>query len=176
VNITGYIEKIKELENKQPNELLKMQTADYRKFIEELIAGGSIMNKNFYVIVPYYPLIEIAMLSEQFKETITEPSQEDLLGTNNTKIENKDSEKTAVINPSLEASKKPHAKLTEKQFKLGKYQLRQRLEYVALGLRRSGLRAVALGSEELIELLWSFHNPHQAEQGYYPQIPPELIN
>jgi len=42
--------------------LLKIQTADYRRFIEELVAGGSIMNKNFYVVVPYYPLIELASL------------------------------------------------------------------------------------------------------------------
>ena len=58
VNITGYIDKIKKLEDEQKNELLKIQTTDYRKFIEEIVAEGSIMNKNFYVIVPYYPLLE----------------------------------------------------------------------------------------------------------------------
>lgn len=58
VNITGYIDKIKKLEDEQKNELLKIQTTDYRKFIEEIVAEGSIMNKNFYVVVPYYPLLE----------------------------------------------------------------------------------------------------------------------
>jgi len=53
LNITGYLEKLKDLEKKQTNELLKVQTGEYRKFIEELIGGGSIMSKNFYVIVPY---------------------------------------------------------------------------------------------------------------------------
>lgn len=177
VNITGYIEKMKDLESKQPNELLRMQTADYRKFIEELVAGGSIMTKNFYVIVPYFPLIEAAMVSEQLAAAATEASQGDLLGTQNVKIENTgdDPGKVAPINPSLGEAKKINAKLTEKQFRVGKYQLGQRMEYVALGLRRSGLKASTLGSEELIELLWSFHNPHQSEQGYYPQVPPELI-
>jgi len=67
VNITGYIDKIRTLENEQKNELLKIQTADYRKFIEEIVAEGSIMSKNFYVIVPYHPLIEIAGASSSKK-------------------------------------------------------------------------------------------------------------
>jgi len=179
VNITGYIEKIKELEGKQPNELLRMQTADYRKFIEELVLGGSIMNKNFYVIVPYYPLVEINMASEQYKAAAEESAQGDLLGSIG-KTGNKDKADGSPTvpmpeNPSLNQAKAIHAKLTEKQFQTGKYQLKQRMEYVGLGLRRSGLKAAPLGSEEIIELFWAFHHPKQAEQGYYPQIPPELI-
>ncbi len=53
LNITGYLEKLEDMEKKQTNELLKVQTGEYRKFIEELIKGGSIMSKNFYVVVPY---------------------------------------------------------------------------------------------------------------------------
>lgn len=182
VNITGYVEKIKQLEAKQPNELLRMQTADYRKFIEELVLGGSIMNKNFYVIVPYYPLVEINAAAEQYRAAAAaeETSQGDLLG-NLGKTDKPPKEATGAAeppkpeNPSLSQAKKVNAKLTEKQFQTGKYQLKQRMEYIALGLRRSGLKAASLGSEELIELFWAFHHPKQAEQGYYPQVPPELI-
>lgn len=53
VNLTGYLDLLKDLEEKQENELLKLQTSDYREFIRELIAGSSIMTKNFYVIVPF---------------------------------------------------------------------------------------------------------------------------
>ncbi|GAF89164.1 unnamed protein product, partial [marine sediment metagenome] len=60
LNITGYLDQIKELEAKQPNELLKTQTAEYRKFIEDIIAGappagkyGEIMSKSFYVVIPF---------------------------------------------------------------------------------------------------------------------------
>jgi hypothetical protein len=178
VNITGYLEKIKELEKNQKNELLRMQTADYRKFIEEIVLEGSIMTKGFYVIVPYFPLIEVAMATEQMKAATAEASQGDLLGgTQGAKTDNPgDPNAAPKINPSLSGdAKKINAKLTEKQFKAGTYQLSQRLEYVALGLRRSGLKAAALDSRELIELLWSFYNPKQSEQGYYPQVPPELI-
>lgn len=57
LNITGYLEKLRELEREQKNELLKIQTKDYIKFIEDLLAAGSIMAKNFYVIVPFFPVL-----------------------------------------------------------------------------------------------------------------------
>jgi len=47
LNITGYLDRLKELEQAQTNELLKMQTAEYRKFVESLIEGGSILAKHF---------------------------------------------------------------------------------------------------------------------------------
>lgn len=53
LNITGYIDKLKELERKQENKLLKIQTKEYRNFIESIIAGGTIMSKTFYIIVPF---------------------------------------------------------------------------------------------------------------------------
>ncbi|MBI4127573.1 MAG: hypothetical protein HY459_00730, partial [Parcubacteria group bacterium] len=45
LNITGYLDYLKELEANQQNELLKKQTEDYRLFVERLITGGSIMAK-----------------------------------------------------------------------------------------------------------------------------------
>lgn len=140
LNITGYIEKLKEIEFSQKNELLKTQTAEYRKFIEQIISSGSIMAKNFYVIVPYYPLVEIPGVSG-------------------------DPEKKA---------KETKKDLTEEKFQRGKYQLWQRMEYVVLGLRRCGLRASPLSTPELIEVLWAFHHPKEAESGYYPDLPPEM--
>lgn len=138
VNITGYIDKIKNLESKQKNELLKIQTAEYRAFIEEIVASGSIMTKNFYIVVPYYPMTELANI------------------------------------PGM-SSKEAKGALTEKKFQTGKYQLMQRMEYVALGIRRCGLRTASLGSEEIIELLWGLHHLKQAELGYFPDLPPEAI-
>ena len=56
-----------------------------------------------------------------------------------------------------------------------KTKLWQRMEFVALGLRRMGLKVAPLNSEELIELFWSWHHPKESEVGYYPEIPPEII-
>ena len=53
LNITKYLDKLAELERAQTNELLKMQTTEYRQYIRELVELGEIMNKRFYVVVPY---------------------------------------------------------------------------------------------------------------------------
>lgn len=55
LNIDPYIAKIHNLEKEQTNELLKLQTADYREFIAELVSLGQITSKRFYVVVPYNP-------------------------------------------------------------------------------------------------------------------------
>jgi hypothetical protein len=56
LNIEDYILRLKEKEKEQTNELLKMQTGDYIAYIQELVAMSKIMNKKFYIVVPYNPL------------------------------------------------------------------------------------------------------------------------
>lgn len=53
LNMTGYLDKLKDLEAKEKNELLKLQIGEYEKFIKELIAGGAIMSKSFFIVVPF---------------------------------------------------------------------------------------------------------------------------
>ncbi|MBU4480788.1 hypothetical protein KKH59_00545 [Patescibacteria group bacterium] len=140
LNITGYIEKLKDLEDKQKNELLKVQTKSYYEFIQSLIAAGTIMTKNFYLVVPFYPI--------------------ELQG----------------ISPGEEMFKRAKSiLLSEKELQRCKSQLLQRMEFLILSLRRCGLNAFPLTTEELIELFWSFYHPQEAEMGYYPGIPPELL-
>jgi type IV secretory pathway VirB4 component len=136
LNITGYLEKLKELEEKQKDKLLKIQTREYRNFIESLLAKGSIMAKNFYVIIPFYPL---------------------------------------QITPGKIKKEPKTPALSNEQFERAKTQLWQRVEFVAHGLRSCGLFCAPLSTEELIELFWSIYHPQEAEVGYYPEIPPELI-
>ncbi|MBI2098944.1 hypothetical protein HYT45_00835 [Candidatus Uhrbacteria bacterium] len=56
LNIEDYIERLKAVEKQQKNELLRVQIADYRTFIAELVSLGQIMSKRFYAVVPYSPL------------------------------------------------------------------------------------------------------------------------
>jgi len=139
LNITGYLDKLKELEKKQENELLKTQTAGYQKFIRDLIGGGAIMSKSFFVVVPF-TLVEV-------------PGMKTVIGL----------------------IKRQPPIFSEEQFQRCKSQLWQRMEFVALGLRRCGLQCVPLNTSELIELFWGLYHPEEAEVGYYPEIPPELI-
>ena len=52
MEIGNYLEKLKRLAEKQTNELLRVQTIEYIEFINRLIENASIMNKNFYLVVP----------------------------------------------------------------------------------------------------------------------------
>ncbi|PIZ77102.1 MAG: hypothetical protein COY04_00595 [Parcubacteria group bacterium CG_4_10_14_0_2_um_filter_7_35_8] len=140
MNITGYLDQIETLREKQTGELMKMQTTSYYDFIKGLIEGGSIMSKTFFLVVPY---------------TVSEDR-----GVRGSE---------SVLNmPKIPS-------LTEEQFQRCKSQLWQRMEFLALGLKRMELQAVPLSTPELIEFFWSIHHPKEAEIGYYPEIPPELM-
>lgn len=56
LQIKPYLSKLISMEKEQTNELLRIQTADYRSFVEELVQMGQIMTKRYYVVVPYDPL------------------------------------------------------------------------------------------------------------------------
>ena len=58
LDIDNYLQYLKTKEKEQINKLLKIQTADYIEYIKELTSLGRIMNKRFYVIVPYDPLTD----------------------------------------------------------------------------------------------------------------------
>lgn len=53
LDLSNYLEKLNEKANSQANELLRAQTLDYIDFIKRLINLANIMDKRFYVIVPY---------------------------------------------------------------------------------------------------------------------------
>jgi type IV secretory pathway VirB4 component len=131
LNLTGYLERLESMEKAQSNELLKKLTAEYRKFIENLVESGQIFTKNFFIVVPFYPF-EI---------------------------------------PGV----KKGTELKKEKLERAKIQLYQRIEFIALGLRRCGLEVALLGTPELAELYWSWHHPEEAEKGYFPEIPPEFL-
>jgi riboflavin synthase len=60
LNVDKYIERLHESEREQQNELLRVQIADYRNFVQELVTLGQIMQKQFFVVVPYNPLSDKA--------------------------------------------------------------------------------------------------------------------
>lgn len=69
LDIDNYLEYLKSKEKEQINKLLKVQTADYIEYIKELTSLGRIMNKRFYVVVPYDPLTD---KHKSFFSSITE--------------------------------------------------------------------------------------------------------
>lgn len=55
LDLSQYIEKIKQESQGQANPLLRIQSQEYVKFIETLLENSNIMEKRFYVVVPYFP-------------------------------------------------------------------------------------------------------------------------
>ncbi len=145
INITPYLDGLKDLEEKQTNELLRQQTSSYREFIKNLVKGDMIMTKSFYIVVPYslMEVLGVGAIAKQFD--------------------------------FLKTKKEKEQQMKDDDFQRCKSQIWQRMEFLAMGLRRCGLEAVPLTTPELIELFWSIHHPEQAEIGYYPEILPELL-
>jgi hypothetical protein len=148
INITPYLDSLKDLEDRQTNDLLKKQTASYREFIKNMVVGDVVMTKNFYVVVPYtlMEILGVRAATKQFN-----------------------------VLKQISGGKEESKPMDDSQFQRCKTQLWQRMEYLAMGLRRCGLEAVPLTTPEIIELFWAIHHPDQAEVGYYPEILPELL-
>jgi len=141
LNMIGYLEKLEDIEKAEENNLLKKQIAEYRKFLDSIIQKTSIMQKSFYVIIPF-SILETRGLSAM--------------------------QKGKQIN-------KKASSLTNQEFQLAKNQLLQRVEFVILGLRNLGISAMPLENYELAELFWATHHPIEAENGYFPIIPKQLL-
>lgn len=56
LNIDPYLTSLEEKEKEQSNELLRIQTYEYRQYVKNLVEIANIMSKTFYVAIPYSPL------------------------------------------------------------------------------------------------------------------------
>ncbi len=131
MDIHNYIEKVKKMMEQQTNELLRVQTAEYIEFISKLIENASIMNKSFYVVISYLPPII------------------------------KGSSGSGGLFGGLFGKKESAASQTSsnlKEFEENRLKLEQHVNTVVAGLSALGLRSIALGTEELTELLYNSYN------------------
>lgn len=56
LNLDHYLEFLEKKEREQQNELLRMQISEYRNFVSQLVDVSNIMDKGFYIIVPFSPI------------------------------------------------------------------------------------------------------------------------
>jgi hypothetical protein len=130
LNILPYLSILQERQKAEQNDLVKIQIAEYTDFIKSLVELSNIVSKTFYVIIPFAP-------------SGLESSRGFLSGFS-----------------SLFSAKKESAKIeSEKEFTEHKTQLIQRVDTIAGGLQRIGVRSVQLNTEELIELYYGLYNP-----------------
>jgi len=142
ININPYLELLKDAGKMQINELIQIQTREYTEFIKILVETTNIVSKNFYVVIPFNPpALEVTGKSGILAKL------SGIFGNKETGDEKKNK---------------------ETQFEEYKEQLIQRTEVVMQELIRMGVRAVPLGTEEVIELFYYLYNPGEKEKGKMP--------
>ncbi len=58
LSLKKYIKNLEDLQKKQDNELLEIQTEEYKNFIIALSEMANLISKNFYIVVPFYPPVK----------------------------------------------------------------------------------------------------------------------
>lgn len=57
LDLSAYLAKLKTKNKEEENPLIRLQMADYISFVEQLLTVANIMEKKFYVVIPYQPVI-----------------------------------------------------------------------------------------------------------------------
>jgi len=138
LDLFKYLNKLKDTNKTQTNELLRVQAIDYIDFIERLIKIANIMDKQFYVVIPYLPPPKmqspqegIQNLQKGFKKGAPAPSG---------------------------------PQMTAEEFKSYKEELGQRIQVIQSGLGSVGIRSAPLNTQQIIELFYEIYNPEEANK------------
>ncbi|MDQ5963801.1 MAG: hypothetical protein QG629_884 [Patescibacteria group bacterium] len=137
VDLQPYIEKLDKIRTEHENMLLALLMDDYIGYIDQLAAQTNIMDKKFYIVVPYFPVVDPQKLLLKDKNFLTGISE----------IFSKKENKVVINEPELEAAK------TE---------LRNRVQSILGGLQQCSIQALPLDTQELIELYYDTYNPDTA--------------
>ena len=137
VDLRPYIEKLDKIRGEHDNMLLALLMDDYIDYIDQLAAQTNIMDKKFYVVIPFFPVAE---------STKPLASSKNLLD--------------GVLN--LFSSGKTHIVINEKKLEEAKAELRNRVQAVLGGLLQCGVQGLPLDTQELIELYYDTYNPDTA--------------
>lgn len=57
LDLSSYLARLKGKNKQENNALLRLQTADYIGFVEQLLTVANIMEKKFYLVIPYQPVV-----------------------------------------------------------------------------------------------------------------------
>ena len=136
VDIGPYLSRLTEIRRNNDNMLLGVLMDDYINFIEILSQEANIMDKSFFIIVPYYSSAEEEKNLQQTKNFFRTFSR----GSKDTGI----------------------AKIDRATYDKAMTELNNRVETVVSGLFQIGIHSVRLNTKELAELYYNFNNPDTA--------------
>lgn len=129
-DIRPYLGLLEERHKVEVESLMKIQIREYVDFVRTFTESHNVMQKRFYVVVSYSG----GGAGAATLKSMLPP------------------------NPFSKA-KTPAKKESEGNFEEERSQLEQRVAVVVDGLKRFGVRAVQLGSDELVELFYKVFNP-----------------
>jgi type IV secretory pathway VirB4 component len=138
VDMQPYIEKLDKIRSEHDNMLLAVLMDDYINYIYQLSQQTNIMDKKFYVVIPYY---------------IT-------LGDESKTIAQSKSFVTGLV--QMFSKNEKHVVINEAQLETAKTELRNRVQSVLSGLIQAGIQGLPLDTQELIELYYDVYNPDTA--------------
>ena len=133
VDLGPYIQKLDKLHNEQDNMLLAYLMDDYIGYIQALAQETNIMDKQFYIVIPYFP------------EATTQRAAQASKG---------------LINKLLGGGKRKQViTINEAELEAAKTELKNRVQSVLSSLLQLGVQGIPLDTQELIELYYDVYNP-----------------
>lgn len=135
VDIGPYMDRLANIRRSQDNMLLNVLMDDYIEFIDVLSQEANIMDKSFFVIIPYYHTVDGDNIVQQSKGFFG-------------KIFAKPSVGVTVIDQIV--------------YDKGKDEIKNRVDSVVSGLYQIGIHSVQLNTKELGELYYNVYNPDTA--------------
>jgi hypothetical protein len=137
VDLQPYIEKLDKIRTEHDNMLLALLMDDYIGYIDQLAMQTNIMDKKFYIVIPYFPVVDVQKALTQSKNFFS--GLVDLFN----KTEN-------------------HVVVNEADLNKAKDELRNRVQATLGGLQQCGIQGLPLDTQELIELYYDTYNPDTA--------------
>jgi hypothetical protein len=138
VDLRPYLERLDKIRSEHDNMLLALLMDDYIGFVSDLSAQTNIMDKRFYVVIPYYATgVNVKQALSQSKNFFS-----GLAG--------------------IFDNKEHHVTINEQDLNKAKDELRNRVQSVLGGLQQSGIQGLPLDTQELIELYYDSYNPDTA--------------
>lgn len=135
VDIGPYLDRLDRLRREQDNMLLGVLMDDYITFIDAIAQETNIMDKSFFIIIPYYPAGDV-----------------------NSAVNSSKSFLANLFAPQTQQ----HIKIDEGTFTKAKEELRNRVQTVINGLMQMGIQCTQLNTKELGELYYNVYNPDTA--------------
>jgi len=134
IDIGPYIEKLGKIRTEHDNMLLALLMDDYIAFISDVADQANIMDKAFYVVIPYFPVT----------------TAQNALNT------------SKGLFSGIFGQKEHLVTVNEADLEAAKTELRDRVQAVLNGLMECDVHGLPLDTQELIELYYDFYNPDTA--------------